>query len=243
MQSLTSPGGRRSAAPTSRAQPPVGARKRTRTIRPDGSRKTTAFRSICTTTRGPTASPTPTIAPSMSARRRSWSIRMLSTFGSGSVMAAACRSLGRSSAGDGDTRLLVSNKPGVCSSGDNVTVDDGTGGGGLRSAGGRTNGRGSVPVRISAGAVLAVFADGTAGAGPASGRVTGREALASVLATGCVGAAVARDGAGVAGIGFACEPTVKGDALGSAVATPDGMGLTGSVGAGFAAGGRVVAAR
>ena len=156
---------------------------------------------------------------------------------------AACRSLGLRSAGDGDTRVLGSNEPGVCSSGDKVTVDEGTGGGGLRSAGGRTNGLGSVPVRTWAGAVLAVLVDGTGGAGPGSGRVTGREALASVLATGCVGSAVARDGAGFAGIGFACEPTMGGDGFGSAGATPDGKGLTGSAGTGFAAGGRVVAAR
>ena len=69
----------------------VLARSATRTDNPDGSRRTTASRSICTTTRGPTVSPIDTIVPSTIARRRSWSIRIESTFGNGSLRGGSGR--------------------------------------------------------------------------------------------------------------------------------------------------------
>src|SRR3954469_11333366 len=48
----------------------IPTRGRTRTMRPDGSRKRIASRAIATTTRDPTESPTPTTAPSRIARQR-----------------------------------------------------------------------------------------------------------------------------------------------------------------------------
>src|SRR5215218_7763277 len=66
----------------------------TRTRYPDGSRSTSAPGSIRTRTRGPTASPSRTISPSTTARRRSGATRIEFTIGNGA----------RSGAGDSAER-------------------------------------------------------------------------------------------------------------------------------------------